>query len=362
MFTALRNGFVGRLLSNRFMKWILRAVAALLIFDVVLNVLDATGIISLEDNYADFSSTNPYRDLPDDPSVLDTIREVLFIGDVLQSGLLPTSLPDDDYALFSDLLRSLETRQDLTWLVMQETRVDRVIMATANRGGSLRSAIPDEPHDLQARVVALHRHWSALQREPDHPERWSPEFDTASVPPLLGAKALGDSPDATQLFHLTLDPEQAAEADKKYAEYRSRRDWKVSYLKRNPPTPLAWAPVPQESAELKSTWESIFTDGIVEAGRQVLATKLTKNPKFKPIYRDLLTERVPYDWVNPEIPAVEKTDEELLEDSRILQAKMDKISARREKQEAFQKELSASMERARTAGAQKTRPTVKEEL
>lgn len=366
MFTTLRNfcnhGIIGRILGNRFVKWILRAAAFLFLLDISLTVLDSAGIISLEGEYSDFSTTNPYRDLPDDPLLHNAIREVLFIGDSLRDGLLPTSLPDDDYALYSNLLRSLETRQDISWLVMQETRIDSVIMAIANRGGSLRSAIPDEPHDLHSRAKALHDHWWNLLRAPEHPERWSPEFDTTLVPPLLRAKALGDSSDAIQAFHLSLEPGQAAEAEKKYSEYRSRRDWKVSYLKRNPPTPLAWAPIPQEQVELKSAWDSIFTDGIIEAGRHVLITKLAKNPKFKPIYRDLITERVPYSWTNPDSPILEKTDEEYAEESRSLQAEMKKMEVRRKKQEAFQQELAASIERARTGGHKKTRPTVKEEL
>ncbi|TQN67331.1 hypothetical protein CSHISOI_08102 [Colletotrichum shisoi] len=269
----------------------------------------------------DYAATNPWRDLPPDPAVHQTIREVLFIRDTLRDGMLPTSLPDDDYDSYSAVLRSLETRTDLTWLVIQETRVDQTVMAIANRGG-YRSPIPEEPYDLHGRAERLHGHWFALASHKDRPDRWDVRFDTTHLPPLLAG--------------------HKATADAKYAAYRKRRDRAVSYLKDHPPKPMAWSPVqtdhPDEIAP-GGAWEILFHKAIVQAGRKVLGSRLAGNPAFKPIYRDLITERVPYDWVNPDEPVREYAERDHLKEMEAFREESKARQERADRQSKFQEAL-----------------------
>ncbi|WDK21183.1 hypothetical protein CGRA01v4_12471 [Colletotrichum graminicola] len=287
----------------------------------------------------DYSATNPWRDLPPSPAVHETIREVLFIGDTLRDGMLPTSLPDDNYDMYSDMLSSLETRTELTWLVVQETSIDKTIMAIANRGGHY-SPIPEEPHDLHARAERLRRHWFTLASAKDKPDRWDTRFDTTSLPPLVVRHTPGSGP-KTGFSGLDLTVEQKLAADAKYRAYRKRRDRAVSYLKSHPPKPMAWLPVQTEPEESRSVWETLFGDGIVQAGRKVMGDKLIGNPMFKPVYRDLITERVPYDWVNPDEPVVEYNEKEHLKNMEAFREESRARQERTDRQAKFQEELRA---------------------
>ncbi|GKT50841.1 uncharacterized protein ColSpa_11022 [Colletotrichum spaethianum] len=285
----------------------------------------------------DYAATNPWRDLPPSTAVHGTIGEVLLIGDTLRDGMLPTSLPDDDYDMYSAMLRSLETRSDLTWLVVQETGIDKTVMAIANRGG-YHSPIPEEPHDLHERAKRLHRHWFTLASAKDKPDRWEARFDTTSLPPLVSGRATGSGQN-TDPTTMDLTVEQKEAADTKYRAYRQRRDRAVSYLKDHPPKPMAWSPIQTEPESTRGAWETIFSDGIVQAGRKVVASKLAKNPMFKPIYRDLLTERVPYDWVNPNEPVKEYTEQDHLKDMEAFREGSRTRQERTDRQAKFQEEL-----------------------
>ncbi|KAK2059507.1 hypothetical protein LY76DRAFT_512005 [Colletotrichum caudatum] len=306
-----------------------------LLFGIRIFVLDSSpgGIPD------DYTATNPWRDLPANPAVHEIIREVLFIGDTLRDGMLPTSLPSDNYDMYSAMLSSLETRTDLTWLVVHETNIDKTIMAIANRGGN-HSPIPEEPHDLHRRAESLHRHWFTLASAKDKPDRWDTRFDTTSVPPLVsrhtpGSGAKVDSSD------LGLTAEQKLVADAKYRAYRQRRDRAVSYLKSHPPKPMAWVPVQTEPEKSRSIWETLFDDGIVQAGRKVMGGKLARNPMFKPVYRDLVTERVPYDWVNPDEPTGEYSEKEHLKEMEAFREESRAREERTDRQAKFQEELRA---------------------
>ncbi|KAK2001918.1 hypothetical protein LX36DRAFT_652801 [Colletotrichum falcatum] len=287
----------------------------------------------------DYAATNPWRDLPPSPAVHETIREVLFIGDTLRDGMLPTSLPDDDYDMYSAMLSSLETRTDLTWLVVQETGIDKTVTAIANRGG-YHSPIPEEPHDLHGRAGKLHHHWSTLASAKDKPDRWDTRFDTASLLPLVSRHTPG-SGSTVDSSNLDLTVEQRLAADAKYRAYRKRRDRAVSYLKSHPPKPMAWVPVQTGPETSRSVWETLFDDGIVQAGRKVMGGKLAGNPMFKPVYRDLITERVPYDWVNPDEPPAEYTEKEHLKEMEKFRDEARDRQERTDRQAKFQEELRA---------------------
>ncbi|KAI0477171.1 hypothetical protein GGR56DRAFT_673582 [Xylariaceae sp. FL0804] len=357
----------------RIVRWPLRIAVLLFVILFVLGLMDEHGYIDMESWLADDepgydanrAGTNPYRDLPDDPAVLDTLKEaraaqVMYISDSLRDTFLPSSLPgEDDYSLYSDYVRSLETRTDLTPLVLHETHVERTMMALAQRGGLAREPVADEPFDLPARFRALHDHWWALKTRPDAPERWEAQrFDATYLPPLLRSRDLGGDGDGpaspsplSQATPLTLTPAQRAEADAKFAEWLARRRWQVSYLKRHPPSPLGFAPVaaatPSEDdpARLRGIWGTLFEDGVVAAGRRISTGLLQDNPTFRPIWGELATARVPFDWVDPEAAAEDedKSEEEkqksVMEQIDRMKESMARRDERRAKVEAFQREL-----------------------
>lgn len=253
--------------------------------------------------------------------------------------LTPTTLPDDDYKLFSDLLRSLETRTDLSWRVYEETEIRNPIMHACNR-----NPIPDEPFDIARRVNALHRYWDGLAILPDKPGRWESASDTTFIPPILRGRQISDGEGgaSSQLqkddafFKLALTPEQDAEATRVYSKWREDRDRKVSYLKLHPPTPMAWVPVSDSNAGASSAWNEVFPDGDIRRGRNVASSKLVGNKKWKPLFRSLLTENIPFSWVDPEGSEVdwEKELQELNEQSLRRQE-------RRDRQSGYQQALKA---------------------
>ncbi|UQC90094.1 uncharacterized protein CLUP02_15625 [Colletotrichum lupini] len=322
-----------------------RQVRVFALFGVGLYLIRAFLLDSSKPGKDDYAATNPWRDLPPDSAVHSTIREVLLISDTLRDGMLPTSLPDDNYDTYSAMLRNLETRQDVTWLVIQETGVDRTIMAIANRGGH-HSPIPEEPHDLHERAKTLHGHWSALTAASDKPERWEARFDTTCLPPLAARQGSASGQKAGS-FKLDLTPAQKADAEARYKAYRKRRDRAVSYLKDHPPKPMAWVPAQTDPEKQRGFWESLFNDGVIKAGRNVEGGKLAGNPGFKPVYRDLITERVPYDWVNPDEQVKEYTEVDHLKEMEAFREESRIRKERTDKQAAYQEELRAEERRKR---------------
>ncbi|KAF2488860.1 hypothetical protein BU16DRAFT_472726 [Lophium mytilinum] len=247
----------------------------------------------------ELSRINPWRDLL--PSQDGVLRELIYIGHVLRD-LTPTTLPEDDYQLFSDLLRSLETRTNISWRVYEESEIRNPIMSACNR-----KPIPDEPFDINKRVNALHKYWDALSILPEKPGRWLDESDTTFIPPKLRGRQISDGEGGAlsqlqeddAIFKLNLTPEQNTEATKVYQKWRRNRDHKVSYLKLHPPTPMAWFPVSSSSTGASTAWNEVFPDGKIGRGRHVASSKLVGNKKWKPMFRSLLTENIPFDWVDP---------------------------------------------------------------
>ncbi|KAF6824033.1 hypothetical protein CMUS01_10430 [Colletotrichum musicola] len=325
-------------LTRALLRWLFYVVAVCLIILVTPTALGSLGVLKESQPAADFAATNPWRDLPADPAFHDTIREVLLIRDTLRDGLLPTSLPEeDDYDVYSAMLRSLEGREDLTWLVVQETRVDQTISAIANRGG-YHSPIPEEPHDLHERAKRLHDHWFTLASTKDKPDRWEARFDTTYLPSLLTGRDL-DSKQRANGFGLDLTPAQRADAEAKYKAYRKGRDRAVAYLKKNPPKPMAWVPVSTDPEASRGIWGTVFRDGLAQAGRKVMGRQMAANPMFKPVYRDLITERIPYDWVDPEQPAEQFSEQVHLREMEAFREEARLREVRTEKQARLQEEL-----------------------
>lgn len=259
---------------------------------------------------------NPFRDLPQDAKVENTLCEVRYIDRTLRDSLVPTSLPGDDYHLCSKLLRSLETRRDLTWLVLRETDIRDTISAIARRGGR-RAPIPSEPHDIHSRAKALERHWSALEKCHTKLREWEPKYATQSQPPIL------DEKDGSAL---ELSDEQAAQAEMEYREWRSDRDRKVSYLKTNPPEPATFVPVERRDIQTDETW-NILPPSDSQHGMRLL-----------PVWTPIFFQEVPLDWENPD-PSLRSTRGEKRRREEFRRREND----RREKKYEFQKQLQREM-------------------
>ncbi|RMJ20229.1 hypothetical protein CDV36_000108 [Fusarium kuroshium] len=268
---------------------------------------------------------NPFKDLPNDPDTVNTLREVSYIKIKLQHFLIPTSLPGDDYALCSKLLRSLETRRDLTWLVIDETGVKDTVQAISRRG-SPREPIPDEPFELTQRAKALTAHWTALTKLPEHPRKWEAAFRTQDQPPFI-----------TEEFKLELDLEQTADLEKTYTEWRTRRDEKATYLKYNTPHPTGYVQATRDQVPVDETWE-ILPWVIFEGA----ASPNDGSRRWLPIYTSLLSQNIPFGWRAPDAPPPrQKTKEEKEQWEREYRAD----NERRERKYALQKKLRKENER-----------------
>ena len=167
-----------------------------------------------------YQRANPYRDFSSDQANRNALRDLLFIKDSLSEGMIPTSLPDDNYGFYSELLRSLETRTDITWLIAEETRILNVIKRLQQRRGPL----PEEPVDLKGRAQRLDKHWSDTRSE-SRPDRWEVAFDANTIPPLV------ENEDNESTNRLSLTPEHEEQAEAKVSRYLKKRTSYVDHLK-----------------------------------------------------------------------------------------------------------------------------------
>lgn len=216
----------------------------------------------------------------------------MFISDTIGQ-LLPTSLAGDDYAYYSTLLRNLETRTDLTPLVLGESKVKQTIDRLGARRDSIGYPMADEPLDLQARFFALSRHWTDLEH--NFPRQWEIEYDTRPIPPLMQAHGLVDDGTSQKILRtggvkLELTPKQQEAADRAYSYYFKRRSWKVSYLKLHPPKPLGAVPRANmiEHNKIHNIWDNLKLSGKGD------------NVEWIPLYGSLdLEVTIPYTWRDP---------------------------------------------------------------
>ncbi|KAJ4327754.1 hypothetical protein N0V84_001863 [Fusarium piperis] len=231
-----------------------------------------------------FPTTKAFRetcghfiDLPSDADLENTLCEVHYIHHTLRHYLLPTTLPDDNLELCSRLLRSLETRRDLTPLVLSETSIVDTIFGIAR----LRYPPPDESPGLQSRVMALRNHWRSSS--------------TKATPLTTGYAVSSKPPLVPEDYELSLTLEQAADAELHYRLWRTNRDRKVSYLKRHPPEPVRAQEVTRREITLDVVWEALpwMPDEMKKApeDRQI---------KLEPLYQQMDSQAVPLDWVNPD--------------------------------------------------------------
>jgi hypothetical protein len=323
--------YLRRVLPSRTLRWVLYITISLKAIQIIRNL--TTDPSSLQAAQAYYASTNPYRDLPPDQE--QAVKEVLYIAETLRDTFLPISLPEkDDYDLFSSLLRSLETRRDVSRTTFHETGVDRTLMAIANRPASVTEV---ELAGLVERFAALHEHWSRLAREAGKPERWEVRHDVTFLPPLVET---GDVSGEDEGIGALLGPERVADMEDRFAEWHQSRNRKVSYLKTHPPRPLAWVPVlAADGGGRDAAWADVLDGGVVEAGKRIAEKALVRSPAWKPFYRDLSTENVPFDW---QVPGEKEMTEEEFETWKVkFNAENARREERREKQAKLVDELAA---------------------
>ncbi|KAM0424469.1 hypothetical protein ACHAPT_010393 [Fusarium lateritium] len=256
---------------------------------------------------------NPFTDLPNDAELENTLCEVRYIHHTLRHYMLPTTLPGDDLDLCSRMLRSLETRTDLTPLVLEETSIHSTMRGIAR----FRKPPPHEPRDLQSRAIALESHWNSHRGNSGH---LAPGYATCPSPPLV-----------QEDYELALTLEQAAEAEADYRIWRTNRDRKVSYLKRHPPEPVLGKPVSRGQIASDAVWESLpwSAEDLYKAPEE-------RRTKLEPIFKSMGSQPVPLDWVNPDAPRAVTTRDE----KRRWKEKRRMRSERKDKQVKYAKELT----------------------
>ena len=234
-----------------------------------------------------FAGTNPWRDLPPDQET--ALTEIHFIKRTLRDTFLPTSVPEeDDYEFLSKLLRSLETREDISWTTMNEHEIDSVVSAIANRRAG---EFAPEPFGLTERFRKLHDHWYKLKADVNKPDAWESRHDTTFLPPLLKTRGLdgaGAAVEADVGVTALLSDEQRHEMETSYAEWRARRDTRVSYLKIHPPRPKAWLPVAKTTEGTRAARDDVMEGRVWEAGQRIANHLLVASPKWKPWYTSLI--------------------------------------------------------------------------
>jgi len=131
---------------------------------------------------------------------------------------------------------------------------------------------------------------------------------------------------------------------------------------------MAFAPIAKQPHALRETWDNVFPDGKVEAGRPIAANKLTDEQTWRPIYRKLDTERIPYDWVAPgeaEDSIMGVAKEEWDAHTLVSDARSKRLEGRRAKVRDWQDEVRPEREereRAEIAKAAAERERKKLEL
>ena len=202
---------------------------------------------------------------------------------------MPFPLPDDDLELMSDFLLSLETREDLTSHILDQTEARDAIIGLANR-----EIGDDSKFNFKVRAAALLQYWDKLYLQRSKLSPAEALADT-HIPPLKKELPAGK----TLHWKLTLTDQQAHEAQEDYDHFKHRKLHALKYFKANPPQPIGWAP------KNDNAWKTV-NRAKLENG------DLYDNPNFKPMYSswDLLSTSALF-WTDPEATAEElKEDEE----------------------------------------------------
>lgn len=247
---------------------------------------------------------------------------------------------------YSDCLRSLETRADLTPRVMEDSNIKMVVsLVTSALIADNNDTDTDTAtgFEIVARANALRGYWyavsdkkykegrDAMQRDgcdlPAVHQQGMADFDVP-IPPFKSADedAGADADSVDDEWKFMLDEERAREADGIFRSFKADKHRVLSYYKLHGhprPKPMAWSPLND------AAWD--VARAKLEAG------ELYGFANWKPMYPRWDPLGVPFTWIDPD--AEMESDEERFETDRKRDEKREKDEGRRGKQEKLAEEL-----------------------
>jgi hypothetical protein len=263
---------------------------------------------------------------------------VLFIKDTFESELIPTALPDADHGFHSMLLRSLETRTDMTWLIADETKIFGTIEHIHGR----QEPTVDEGHEFKERIGKLKQFWYEL-RQPLPPNKWEPAYYSQPLPPIIKSDKLS----------LPHTPEQTTQAEARLSLHLRKHARDVSRLKNNPPKPMGFAPQERSAVSSDEAWDLLYRPCELPMDPRGRAIFNDDVYRFVPIYNDvgLETSLFIFDMSREELEAFgsDKAEGERWEDMKkemVLERAKFREELTREsegKEEAQEKETQEKM-------------------
>lgn len=255
---------------------------------------------------------HPYRHLSSDEKTVSSLSDVRFLTKILQKHLKEPTVLDDLFIerlqQHADFLRSLEARKDITWQIYAESDLGNLVKSIVTVRANFDEDVGDTPpFSFCGRLLALQDHWVAQQRLDSNPLASSPEFETATIEPLV------DDPKFAvyTLSELGATPEQVAEAEKDFENYTREKGRIMSFCIRHLPYPDGVEPAPGVTKE--EAMNSIML------GSRPDYTKIEGNKLWVPTYKpasDLaaLGINVPHDWENPDDPALSADQKKEIEE------------------------------------------------
>ncbi|POS69161.1 hypothetical protein DHEL01_v212444 [Diaporthe helianthi] len=158
----------------------------------------------------------------------NAVKEVGYICLLLEK----TTAPDNgsgDVSCVSKLLLSLETRDDITKLVLENTSYERALR-------HLEGFVKDTPEidtlNIGPRATALKQHWENIRGQDQN----SGPQDVV-YPPLLSA-----APNHQGMMKLEFTAKGKEEADKYYQALKAQREYYYRCFLSKPPMPMGWVP------------------------------------------------------------------------------------------------------------------------
>lgn len=142
-----------------------------------------------------------------------------------------TTAPDNgsgDVRCVSDLLLSLETRDDITELVLEYTSYD---FALRNLAKMVKDTPEIDTLKIASRATALKEHWANTRRDRSN----GPE--DIVYPPMLSS-----APDKPKDWKLELTEKGREEAERYYNAIKTQRTYAYRCFQNKPPMPMGWAP------------------------------------------------------------------------------------------------------------------------
>ncbi|KAG8158637.1 hypothetical protein KVR01_011759 [Diaporthe batatas] len=162
----------------------------------------------------------------------DAVKEVGYICLLLSK----TTAPDNgtgDVSCISKLLASLETRHDITKLVLEYTEYERALR-------HLEDFVKDTPEidtlNIGPRATALKQHWANIRAQDE-----SSGPQDVAYPPLLWP-----APNAMSL-KVEFTAKGKEEAKKYYRALKTEREYYYRCFQASPPMPMGWAPKDEDA-------------------------------------------------------------------------------------------------------------------